>query len=125
LKRSRAIRLVLTSSLAGAGLVGCSPNQPEVTSDNVYTNNYYVRGAGYYHAPYQAWYPHPYNHYVPGQGYYHGGSWTPDPATHATTASRPTPQAARLASAQHHNVTRGSPGSTRGGFGSSSRSGIS
>jgi hypothetical protein len=124
-KRSRAIRLVLTGSLAGAGLVGCSPDQPEVTSDNVYTNNHYVSGAGYYHAPYQGWYPHPYNHYIPGQGYYHGGSWTRNPAAHTTTASRPTAQAAQLASAQHQNATRSRFGTTRGGFGGSSRSGIS
>jgi hypothetical protein len=96
-----------------------------VTAENVYTNNHYVRGAGYYHAPYQSWYPHPYNHYVPGQGYYHGGTWSPAPATHTTTASRPTPQAAQLASAQHHNATRSRLGTTRGGFGGSSRSGIS
>ena len=125
MKRSRAIRLVLTSSLAGAGFVGCGPERPEVTADNVYTNNYYVRGAGYYHAPYQGWYPHPYNHYVPGQGYYHGGSWTPEPSTHTTTASRPTAQAAQLASAQHHNASKSRSGTTRGGFGGSSRSGIS
>ena len=125
MKRSRAIRLVLSGSLAGAGLVGCGPEPPDVTSDNVYTNNHYVSGAGYYHAPYQAWYPRPYNYYVPGRGYYHGGSWTPGPATHTTTASRPTSQAAQLASAQHHNATRSRWGTTRGGFGGSSRSSTS
>ena len=125
LKRSRAIRLVLTGSLVGVGIVGCGPESPVMTSDNVYTNNYYVRGAGYYHAPYHAWYPYPYNHHVPGQGYYHGGSWTPEPATHSTTASRPTPQAAQLATTQHHNATRSRFSTTRGGFGGSSRSSIS
>jgi len=116
---------VLTGSLAGVGLVGCGPERPAVTADNVYTNNHYVTGAGYYHAPYHGWYPHPYNHYIPGQGYYHGGAWTPEPATHTTAASKPTPHAAQLASSQHHNSTRSRWGISRGGFGGSSRSGIS
>jgi hypothetical protein len=138
-KRSRTIRLVLTSTVAGAMLAGCgiSDDSPPISADQTYTNNHYVHGVGYYHAPYSRWYPFPYNHYMPGQGYYYGGRWAPQPETPSTTASRPSAEAARLAQTQRAASTRSSfsgsgsgsssksSTSTRGGFGSSSHSSAS
>jgi hypothetical protein len=74
------------------------------------TNNTYVPGRGYYHAPYARWYPHPYNSYFPGLGYYHGGNYTPSPNSSRVTASHPS------GSSSH------SSGISRGGFGSSGHS---
>ncbi len=131
MKRSRTIRLVLTGAVAGVAFTGCGPSYdgPPISADQTYTNNHYVRGAGYYHAPYSRWFPFPYNHHVAGQGYFYGGRWAPTPETPGTTASRPTTDAARLAQAQRSSFTRSSSsssskssGSIRGGFGGSSRS---
>jgi hypothetical protein len=137
-KRSRTIRLVLSGTVAGAVFVGCgtSDDAPPISANQTYTNNHYVNGVGYYHAPYSRWYPFPYNHHIPGQGYYYGGRWSPQPETPSTTASRPTADAARLAQAQRAATTRSSfssrggssskgSTSTRGGFGSSSHSSAS
>ena len=137
-KRSRAIHLVLTGTVAGAALIGCgvSDNGPPISADQTYTNNHYVHGAGYYHAPYSRWYPFPYNHYIPGQGYYYGGRWAPLPESPSTTASRPTADAVRLAQAQRSASSRSgfssrssgssrSSTSARGGFGGSSHSSAS
>lgn len=126
MKRSRSIRLVLTGAVAGAALTGCGPSYgPPVSADNTYTNNHFVHGAGYYHAPYSRWYPFPYNHYVAGQGYYHGGRWSPAAETPSTTASRPTREGAQLAESLRTTAQRSSGGTARRGFGGSSRSGIS
>ena len=89
-----------------------------LSPDNTYTNNYYVHGAGYYHAPYRAWYPYPYNSYLPGRGYYHGGQWTSNPDVGSVNASRPAPEAVRAAQVQHNTARAGV---RRGGFGGSSR----
>lgn len=134
-KRSRTIRLVLTGTVAAAALAGCGPfdDSPPISADQTYTNNHYVNGVGYYHAPYSRWYPFPYNHHIAGQGYYYGGRWSPQPETPSTTASRPAADAARLAQTQRAASTRSrfsggggssskSSTSTRGGFGSSSHS---
>ena len=116
MKRSKEIVLVL-SALA-AGNLGCRQSEPTVrlSADNVYTNNHYVRGAGYYHAPYHAWFPFPYNSYVPGRGYYYGGSYNASPDQRTETISRPSPTAVSSAQSAHTAAVR------RGGFGGSSRS---
>jgi hypothetical protein len=115
--------LVLSGALA-TSTVGC--NRPEwgddsggLSANNTYTNNQYVHGVGYYHAPYHAWFPIPFNTYQAGRGYYHGGTWTPAPNTSAVMASRPSPQVAAQAQAAHRGAV------SRGGFGSSIRSGSS
>ncbi len=125
MKRSRRILLVLSGTLAGGALTGCdpSPSDPadpteEINTQNTYTNNHYVHGAGYYHAPYRAWYPLPYNHYEAGRGYYAGNRWSPAPDSGPVTASQPTPNAV--------NIARGrSSGSESGRAASSSSSSIS
>ena len=86
-----------------------------LSADNVYTNNHYVPGAGYYHAPYHAWFPLPYNSYVPGRGYYYGGNYNPQPDQRTEIISRPSPTAVSQAQAEHRATVR------RGGFGSSAR----
>ncbi len=102
---------------AGA-LSGCGPGDPRkaaVTTEAVYTNNFYVPGVGYYHAPFRAWYTLPYNHFDPkNQRYFFGGQWGETPHQSITNISSPTPAAAQLAQAQRTDVQRG-------GFGSSSR----
>ena len=132
MKRSRKIVLVLSSTLATGALIGCRPTYDSDASladiseseSESYTNNHFVLGAGYYHAPYHAWYPYPYNWYISGHGYYHGGSWTSEPHQSPVTASQPTPAAARAAGLQTGHTTRGSSGGksssiARGGFGGS------
>jgi len=61
MKRSQAVILVIS----GALVAGCHSNETGDWSDSsstqIYTNNQFVRGHGYYHAPYHAFYPFPYN----------------------------------------------------------------
>ena len=57
---------MLIGGLSAGALAGCGPDQPPpLSSDAVYTNNCYVPGVGYYHAPFRAWYSLPYNHFDP------------------------------------------------------------
>lgn len=119
LKRSRQIRLVLLGGLSTA-LTGCDPQSSSrntLSTDAVYTNNYYVPGVGYYHAPFRSWHSLPYNHYDPqGRRYYYGGQWGDAPCQSITNLSNPTAQA--VASAQAMRTDR--PSVHRSGFGSSS-----
>ncbi|MBI3415313.1 MAG: hypothetical protein HY043_08340 [Verrucomicrobia bacterium] len=141
MKRSRQIHLVLSGALASGALAGCSrapdgwdfePSVSQVSTDNTYTNNHYVHGYGYYHAPYRGWYPHPFNYYLPGRGYFHGGNWTPAPFETSTTASRPAADSVqrvnastRVASRSQSSTPSSSRGSwiSRGGFGGTSHGG--
>lgn len=79
--------------ISGAILSGCSdPNagwDSEEDSSQVLTNNTYVAGRGYYHAPYHGFYPYPYNVFTPGRGYYHGGTYTAEPDRSGISASSP------------------------------------
>lgn len=116
MKKSTMVTLVLSSRL----VAGCDDN-PAIgdwstqgaSATNTVTNNTYVAGRGYYHAPYYRWYEYPYNFYRPGFGYYHGGFYTRDPEVSAITVSRP------MASARSFGSKMGtsSRGITRGGFG--------
>jgi hypothetical protein len=109
--------LVFIGSLSAGALAGCDvSHRPSASTDNVYTNNYYIPGAGYYHAPFRAWYLWPYNHFDPNtQKYYYGGQWWPAPAQSITNVSSPTADAVQRVAAARTDVRRG-------GFGSSSRS---
>lgn len=117
MKRSRSIRLVLLGSLSAGALAGCNQSQsPAVRADSVYTNNYFVRGAGYYHAPFRAWYTYPYNYFDPQQQrYFFGGQWATAPHESITNISPPTMESVQSAQAQRTDIPRG-------GFGSTSRS---
>lgn len=121
MKRSEQIVLILSGAVASA-LVGCSDSDDlKLSTATTYTNNHYVPGVGYYHAPFYGWFPHPYNTYDPARGYYYGGHWNAYPALPAVAASQPTASAVRQATAGHQTHTAAT---RRGGFGSSSRSGV-
>jgi hypothetical protein len=114
MKKSAFVGLVLS----GALLSGCDSSDDSSWGESqVYTNNQYVAGRGYYHAPYRAWYPLPYNDYdAQRRTYYHGGTYTTEPHISRVTASRPVVRS----STSHSSSTR------RGGFVTSrSSSGIS
>ena len=116
MKRSRTIRLVLIGGLSVGAITSCDPGNSQrapISAESVYTNNYYVPGVGYYHAPFRAWYPLPYNHFDPQtQRYFYGGQWAAAPCQTITNISAPVPEAARQAEAQRTDVTRGGFGST-------------
>lgn len=123
MKRSEKIVLVLSGAVASA-LAGCGGDDDMVklSPEAVYTNNHYVPGAGYYHAPFHMWYPYPYNSYHPNRGYYYGGTWNAYPDERSIAASKPSSYGINKASVEHKTHTAST---RRGGFGSSSRSGIS
>jgi hypothetical protein len=118
-KRSRSIKLVLIGGLTAGALTSCGPQSAQrapITADRVYTNNFFVPGVGYYHAPFRAWYSLPYNHFDPRtQRYFYGGLWGAAPFQSITNISAPPPGVAQQAQAQRTDVHRG-------GFGSTSRS---
>ena len=116
-KRSQSIRLVLIGGLSVSALTGCQDKGRAVLSvDGVYTNNYYVPGVGYYHAPFRAWFSLPYNHFDPQtQRYFYGGQWGVAPFENLTNISPPTAEAAVLAEAQRSDVSRGGFGGTSHG----------
>jgi len=118
-KRSRKIRLVLIGGISAAAVSGCGPAgrpPPPLSADCVYTNNSFVPGVGYYHAPFRAWYRLPYNHYDPHtQRYFYGGEWWATACESITNLSPPLAQLAQQAEAQRTDIARG-------GFGSTSRS---
>jgi hypothetical protein len=117
-KRSKRVRLLLLGGLTAGALGSCSPaGRPAISAENVYANNFYLPGVGYYHAPFCAWYQHPYNSYDPKtRMYFWGGGWRPEPHQSITNISSPSPQAARSAEAMRTDITRGGFGCT-GGYG--------
>ena len=123
MKRSEKIVLVLSGAVASA-LVGCGQDDQlvKISPDMVYTNNHYVPGAGYYHAPFHMWYPYPYNSYRADRGYYYGGMWNAYPDQRNIAESKPSSYAVSKATGEHKTHTSAT---RRGGFGSSSRSGVS
>ena len=100
-------------------MAGCGRTEaPVISADNVYTNNYYLPGAGYYHAPFNAWYDLPYNYFSPGTDlYFYGGQWGPAPFESIINVSSPTSQAATSAEAARTDIVRGGFGGTSGGWG--------
>jgi hypothetical protein len=113
-KRSRSIRLVLIGGLSAGTLASCTPSASRsVTGTDVFTNNHYVPGVGYYHAPFRAWYALPYNHYDPRAAkYYFGGQWAAAPFESVVNISTPTPEAVRLVASQRTDIRRGGFGGT-------------
>ncbi len=103
------------------------PARAYALQGNAFTNDHYLPYAGYYHAPYRAWFPLRYNHYDPQQQkYFHGGQWTEQPHQSFTNISTPLPEAAAVAVAAQppspppSNSTTTT--TTRSGFGSASHS---
>ena len=108
---------MLIGTLSAGAMTSCGPgtaNAP-IDSSQVFTNNHYVPGAGYYHAPFRTWYARRYNEYSPEyRGYFHGGEWSSAPHQSITNISSPTPEAAQQAEARRTSTARG-------GFGNTSR----
>jgi hypothetical protein len=73
------------------------PSGPPISTAQTYTNNDYIPGVGYYHAPYYGWYPYPYNHHDPARGYFAGGLWQAAPFVLGMMASRPSNDAVTAA----------------------------
>lgn len=138
MKRSAVVTLVIS----GALLAGCDDkpayNQSAYNSgdwssntNSAITNNTYVAGQGYWHAPYHAWYPYPYNYFRPGFGYYYGGRYYDHPDLNPIGASTPrsfTSSGTRVGSGytgagSSESSSGGSHSSVaRGGFGGSAHS---
>ncbi len=142
-KRSGCVTLAIVGAVVGVcaiAIVSCSKDDDvadedveEVHSGHSYTNNHYVHGIGYYHAPFGGWFSQPYNQYDPSRGYYYGGGWHNTKDASAVTSSVPSAE-----TVSHVNSTwrsshpaevssrkssiASSRSSSRGGFGSSFRS---
>jgi hypothetical protein len=117
-KRSKRIRLILLGALSAGALAGCAPEGgARLSTADVYTNNFYIPGAGYYHAPFCAWYPLPYNHYdAATKRYYYGGQWGDLACQSITNISSPSAQAVAMAESMRTDVSRGGFGSSGGYF---------
>ncbi len=90
MKKSTAVTLIIS----GALLVGCDRHTNgygtwSSGTNAPITNNTYVSGRGYWHAPYYNWYPYPFNYFRPGYGYYHGGFYSDLPQAVSIFASSP------------------------------------
>lgn len=115
MKRSKSIRLILIGGLSAGALAGCN-QKPAVSTENVYTNNFFVPGAGYYHAPFRNWYSLPYNHFDAQKNlYYYGGQWGAQPFESITNISSPLPEAVQVAQATRTDIPRGGFGHSYGG----------
>jgi hypothetical protein len=125
MKRSQSIRLVLLGGLSAGALTGCT-QKPAISTENVYTNNFYVPGTGYYHAPFRNWFALPYNHFDAQKNlYFYGGQWGAQPFESITNISSPTPEAVQLAQSSRTDVSRGGFGGYSGGHFYGGGSGIS
>ena len=134
MKRSQHVRLALSGVVASAlWMTGCQQDEedsavvgtnapPVLTTNQMYANNDYVSGVGYYHAPYGGWYARPYNSYLPGRGYYYGGDWWPAPHSSSLMLSTPRPSAVESANAKTAPLRANASGISSSG-GSSSSSG--
>jgi hypothetical protein len=115
-KRSRSVTRLLLGGLTAGALASSAAAQtpaPRVSPSNFYTNDLQIPGAGFYHAPFQGFYPLPYNHYDPQRRqYFAGGQWRPEPHRSIVNISAPTPEAAQRAEAMRTDLRRGGFGST-------------
>lgn len=107
------------------------PAPTPITTAQTYANNDYIPGVGYYHAPYNGWYPHPYNYHDPNRGYFAGGFWQALPWVLALQRSQPSETAVTSALAarraqeqaeQQMRQARSSSSGFRGGYSSNFRS---
>ena len=115
MKRSRRVKLVLLGGVSAGALAACdfSPGNRSASTEVAYTNNYYIPGAGYYHAPFRAWYSRPYNYFDPQtKRYYYGGEWGLEPHQSITNISSPTAIAVQQVAATRTDVRRGGFGGT-------------
>ena len=116
MKRSQQIRLLLLGGLSAGALTGCN-SRPSVNVANVYTNDFFIPGAGYYHAPFRGWFAKPYNYYDPqNQLYFYGGQWGKLPFESITNLSNPTAEAVAFAESTRTDISRGGFGGSYGGY---------
>jgi hypothetical protein len=145
LRRSHQVALVLLGTTGVIGLVAAydawrkasaggvdanassAPALVPIAADRVYTNNEYIPGVGYYHAPYHAWFPQPFNYHDPMRGYFAGGFWQAVPWIVALSRSQPSGSAVAAAVAaqrqqpeQQTTPTRSYSGGGNGAAGFSS-----
>ena len=108
------MKRVLLGGLSAGALTACAfAAQARVTTETYYTNDDHVPGAGYYHAPFRAFYPMPYNFYEPtNRQYFFGGRWSTAPHQSITNLSAPTPEVVQQALARRTDVPRSGFGST-------------
>lgn len=117
MKRSASIRLGLLGGLSSGAIVTAAAAEGRITPQSYYTNDYFIGGAGYYHAPYHSFFARPYNDFDPGRKmYFHGGQWAAAPHRSIINISAPTPEAARLAE-DRRTDRRSNSAVSRGGFG--------
>lgn len=97
-----------------------SAAEPARPIGRVYTNDHFVQGLGYYHAPYRNWFAYPYNYFDTNRGqYFHGGNWSEKPhesITNLSSSLRPPPPTVVPVAATRPSSSHIS----RNGFGSSS-----
>jgi hypothetical protein len=90
----------------GGGVTAISP-------ETYYANDHFIPGAGYYHAPFRAFFPLAYNHYDPARKqYFFGGQWGAAAHRSIVNVSAPTPEAAAAAQAMRTDLARGGFGRT-------------
>lgn len=121
MKKSALVTLVLSGALAGGCDDGRQSADSGYTASTSVTNNTYVPGRGYYHAPYHEWFEYPYNYYRPGFGYFHGGAYSPQPYVSDVFSSFPSGSAGYSGGGgegAHFGSGESSSGVSRGGFGS-------
>lgn len=117
MKRSGLVRRVLLGGLSVGALAGGVALAAErITPESYLTNDTFVPGAGYYHAPFRGFFAQPYNYFdAARQQYFFGGRWGPAPHRSIVNISAPTPEAAQRAETLRTDVARHVP---RAGFGS-------
>lgn len=111
---------MLLGGVSAGAITACAPTvnvaEPHVTSDNVYENDHFIPGAGYYHAPFRGFYAQPYNAYdATKKQFYYAGGWHESPFQSVVNLSSPTPDAAKLAESMRSDIPRGGFGSTSSG----------
>ncbi len=122
MKRSRIVTRVLLSGVSVGAFSACgvqmprnSPGSAVISAETYYANDHLIPGAGYYHAPFRAFFPLAYNHYDAARKmYFHGGQWGAEPHRSIVNVSAPTPEAARVAQAMRTDIRRGGFGGTSG-----------
>lgn len=95
MKRSRSVKRVLLGTFS-AGVLAAA--EPRIVIDRFYTNDVFIPGAGFYHAPFQKFYAQPYNTYdASRQQYYYGGEWHAAPHKSIVNISSPSAEEANRA----------------------------
>jgi hypothetical protein len=121
-KRSSSVRLVLLGGISTSAIVAAAAAENRITPESYYTNDYFIVGAGYYHAPFHGFFAERYNHYdAVRKIYYYGGRWSATPHRSIINISAPTAELARLAQTRRTDLPRNHYVSS-GGFGSTGRS---